>query len=60
MNCETQRPLHPYCNACGWRKGGPDSWNGQACKCGHFEPAIKRHDTPADVRSLPSPKQGGE
>ena len=27
--------LHPYCNTCGWRKGGRDSWNGVACKCGH-------------------------
>ncbi len=29
------KPLRPYCNDCGWRKGGPDSWNGVACKCGH-------------------------
>lgn len=33
--------LHPYCVKCGWRKGGPDSWNGVACKCGHSEPPIK-------------------
>lgn len=35
------KPLHPYCQACGWRKGGPDSWNGAACKCGHSEPPIR-------------------
>lgn len=27
--------LHPMCNVCGWAKGGLDSWNGHACKCGH-------------------------
>lgn len=32
------RPLHPYCNVCGWRKGGIDSWDGRRCKCGHYEP----------------------
>lgn len=32
--------LHPYCNSCGWRKGGRDSWSGSACKCGHWEPPI--------------------
>ena len=26
-------PIRPYCNKCGWRKGGPDSWNGTECKC---------------------------
>jgi len=26
-------PLRPYCKVCGWRKGGPDSWDGKACKC---------------------------
>jgi len=30
--------LHPFCNECGWRKGGRDSWNGRACKCGFYEP----------------------
>lgn len=33
-------PLHPYCNACGWRKGGLDSWDGKRCKCGHSEPSF--------------------
>jgi hypothetical protein len=32
---EEARVLRPYCNDCGWRKGGRDSWNGVACKCGH-------------------------
>jgi hypothetical protein len=32
---------HPYCNVCGWRKGGTDSWNGFACKCGDSAPAIQ-------------------
>lgn len=32
--------LHPYCQLCGWRKGGVDSWDGVYCKCGHSEPAI--------------------
>lgn len=25
--------LHPYCQKCGWRKGGIDSWDGARCKC---------------------------
>ena len=32
---EKELSLTPMCNTCGWRKGGLDSWNGQACKCGH-------------------------
>lgn len=39
---ETWPVVHPYCQVCGWRKGGRDSWNGFACKCGHSEPAIRR------------------
>lgn len=31
-------PIHPFCNTCGWRKGGVDSWDGRSCKCGHYEP----------------------
>lgn len=27
-------PLHEFCVVCGWRKGGLDSWDGRACKCG--------------------------
>lgn len=34
------KPLHSYCQDCGWRKGGPDSWDGLACKCGHSAPAM--------------------
>lgn len=36
------KPLRPYCPTCGWRKGGPDSWDGVACKCGYQEPPILR------------------
>jgi hypothetical protein len=40
---DNQNPtlFRPFCKACGWRKGGVDSWNGSACKCGHSEPPIK-------------------
>lgn len=38
------KPLHPFCQRCGWRKGGQDSWDGKACKCGEYEPPIKRID----------------
>lgn len=31
---EKELSLTPMCNTCGWRKGGLDSWNGRACKCG--------------------------
>jgi hypothetical protein len=24
----------PFCRVCSWRKGGADSWDGRACKCG--------------------------
>ena len=32
-----QSKLRAYCNDCGWRKGGVDSWDGVKCKCGHSE-----------------------
>lgn len=32
--------LSPFCHKCGWRKGGPDSWNGRACKCGMSAPPL--------------------
>lgn len=35
------KPFHPFCKVCGWRKGGRDSWDGKACKCGHYEPSIE-------------------
>ncbi len=31
---------HPFCPVCGWRKGGVDSWDGRACKCGHCAPPL--------------------
>lgn len=34
------KQFRPFCKDCGWRKGGIDSWNGAACKCGHNEPVI--------------------
>jgi hypothetical protein len=33
-------PIHPLCYACGYRKGGPDSWDGHRCKCGWMAPPI--------------------
>ena len=33
-------PVRPYCTVCGWRKGGLDSWDGKACKCGMREPPM--------------------
>lgn len=35
------KAFRPFCKVCDWRKGGPDSWNGATCKCGHSEPPIK-------------------
>ena len=35
------KPLRPYCQKCGWRKGGVDSWDGARCKCGHNEPPMQ-------------------
>jgi hypothetical protein len=35
------QPLHPFCNVCGWRKGGIDSWDGSRCKCGDTQPVIE-------------------
>jgi hypothetical protein len=28
------QPIRPLCYRCGWRQGGPESWDGIACKCG--------------------------
>lgn len=36
--------LRPWCSACGWRKGGLDSWDGVKCKCGFSEPPLRRID----------------
>ena len=47
-NDSPQPALRPFCMKCNWRKGGPDSWNGFACKCGETEQPIKRvEDTDA-------------
>lgn len=32
-------PEFAWCRICGWRKGGKDSWNGRACKCGYSHAA---------------------
>jgi hypothetical protein len=32
--------LRPFCQVCNWRKGGPDSWDGRACKCGLTKPPM--------------------
>lgn len=38
---EKQLDQTPMCNVCGWRKGGLDSWNGRACRCGHTSPTFR-------------------
>ena len=43
--------LHPQCQACGWRTGGVDSWDGKACKCGDSEPAIPASNDAAQTRT---------
>jgi hypothetical protein len=35
---------HPFCRVCSWRKGGVDSWDGKACKCGLREEMYHRCD----------------
>ena len=50
---EKQLSLHPYCNDCGWRKGGLDSWNGVTCKCGHVAPTFSQL-----LRAKPQPDAG--
>jgi hypothetical protein len=41
------QPLHAFCFGCGWRMGGPDSYNGLFCKCGlASEPLIGRGGSP--------------
>jgi hypothetical protein len=40
--------LRPWCQVCGWRKGGVDSWDGVKCKCGHSEPPLRRVPTTED------------
>jgi hypothetical protein len=36
------------CQICGWRKGGPDSFTGFACKCGLTAPPLP-HDRNAEL-----------
>ena len=52
--------LRPYCQACGWRKGGPDSWNGAACKCGHTEPPIRTEGDQGIVNGLGTVDNAGK
>jgi hypothetical protein len=33
--------VRPHCEKCGWRKGGPDSWDGHQCKCRYTEAPIR-------------------
>jgi hypothetical protein len=37
---DKQLSLRPFCYVCNWRKGGIDSWNGSACKCGKQAPTF--------------------
>jgi len=57
---------HPFCRVCSWRKGGPDSWNGSACKCGLRAQQYHTCDrcsglgsVPYDVGSQPRPSCDG-
>lgn len=34
--------LYPFCSICGWRRGGQDSWDGKACKCGLSSEPIRQ------------------
>jgi hypothetical protein len=34
-SCTELLPIHPLCYLCGYRKGGPDSWDNITCKCGY-------------------------
>lgn len=48
---QNAEPVRPFCKVCGWRKGGIDSWDGAACKCGLTEPPIP---PVAEIIALPS------
>jgi hypothetical protein len=46
-------PIHPFCNKCGWRMGGVDSWDGHRCKCGNSAlPFAYRREEPATVTPI--------
>ena len=56
----------PFCKKCGWRKGGVDSWNGHACKCGLSERPLTACTTcnglgtvPYNIGQQVCPKCGG-
>lgn len=34
-------PLRRFCMICGYRQGGPDSWDGMRCKCGTNSPPLR-------------------
>lgn len=60
------KPKHPFCHVCGWRKGGVDSWDGRACKCGLSEPAMRHCErcngigtVPHDIGQRACPKCSG-
>ena len=44
---------YPFCNECGWRKGGIDSWNGHSCKCGHTAPSVETCGTCGGLGTVP-------
>lgn len=47
--------LRPFCRICWWRKGGIDSWDGKACKCGFSAPPeaeLMRRATKGEVTEL--------
>jgi hypothetical protein len=43
----------PCCAICGWRAGGPDSWDGNRCKCGRRAPVFLRCGVCHGVGVLP-------
>ena len=56
----------PMCRKCGWAMGGPDSWNGKACKCGKAAPPMIRCSkcggfgtVPYNLGSQPCPRCDG-
>lgn len=43
----------PMCSRCSWRKGGKDSWDGRACKCGLREAPLHRCDVCSGLGRVP-------
>jgi len=56
---EKASPLHPYCKVCGWRKGGVNSWDGEACKCGHREPPMPQRGMEAIEAAVAAAREEG-